>query len=47
MNLHDDFTSILHDFTFTLLTKTAQHVDTKVQDVETKDNPLKLTAFSY
>ena len=39
LNLHEDFTRILHDFTCTLLSKT-------VQDVETNDNPVNLTALS-
>ena len=47
LDLHEDFTRILYEFTCTLLSKTAQNVETTVQDVETKGNPVNLMAFSY
>ena len=38
---------ILHVVTCTLISKTEEDVETTVQDVETKDNPVNLTAFFY
>ena len=37
----------LHDFTCTLLSVTVQDIESTVQDVKTKGNPVNLTAFSY
>ena len=37
----------LHDFTCILISITAQDVESTVQDVKIKDNPVHLTAFSY
>ena len=47
MNLHEDFMYALHDFTCMLLSVTAHDVESTVQDVETKANPVILTAVSY
>ena len=37
----------VHDFTCMLLSVTVQDVESTVQDLETKGNPVNLTAFSY
>ena len=37
----------LHDFTCILLSVTVQDVQSTVQNVETKVNPVNLTAFFY
>ena len=37
----------LHDFKCMLPSVTAQDVESTVQDVEAKGNPINLTAFSY
>ena len=38
---------ILHYFKCILLSITAQYIESTVQDVETKGNPVSLTTFSY
>ena len=37
----------LHNFTCVLLSETVKDVESTVQDVEAKGNPVKLTAFLY
>ena len=37
----------LHNFTCIILSGTVQDVESTVQIIETKDNPVNLTGFSY
>ena len=46
-NLHEDFMRALHDFTWLLLSGRIQDVESTVQGVETKGNPINLMSFSY
>ena len=46
LNLHEDFTRILYDFTCTLLSKTTKDIKSTVEVVETNGNHVNLTAFS-
>ena len=46
-NLRDSFTCALHDFTCMFLSVTVQNVESVVQEVKAKRNPVNLTAFSY
>ena len=46
-NLCEDFICTLQDSTCMLLSVTEQFVESTVQDIETKDNPVNVTAFFY
>ena len=49
-NLHENLMCALHDFTCMLLSVTVHDIESTAQDcpdVETKGNPVILTAFSY
>ena len=47
MNSHEYITRVLHDFTCMLLSVAAEDVESTVQYVETRGNPVNLTAVSY
>ena len=47
MNIREEFMCSLHDFTAIILSLTARYVESTVQDVETKNNSVNLTAYSY
>ena len=46
-NFREDFKGSLHDFTCMLLSVTVQDIESTVQAVEAKGNPVIFMAFSY
>ena len=46
-NLNEDFMFTLHNFLCMLLSVTVQEFGSKLQDVETKGNPINIKAFLY
>ena len=46
-NLREDCMCTLHDITCMLTSITVQNFESTVQDLETKGNPVILTAFFY
>ena len=46
-NLRGDFVCTVHYFRCMIHSVTVQNIESTVQDVETKGNPVSLTAFSY
>ena len=47
LNSHEDFMSILQDFMYILLSMTVHDIESTVQIVQTKGNPVNSAAFSY
>ena len=45
--LREDFMCTLNDIKFMILSVPLQDIELRVQDVETKGNPVNTTAFSY
>ena len=46
-NLRESYVCTSHDFTYMLLSVAVQDNELTVQNVEIKNNPVNLTAFSY
>ena len=44
LNSHEDFRCNLHDTTCILFSITAKHIESKIQDIETKDNSVNVAA---